>query len=294
MAPIAVITVTYSPGQHIWDFVNSLPAATTQGAHVVMVDNGSTDGAPQAVAAAGKAELVLSGGDRPINMGYGSAMNVGVRHVAALRERGEIDPDFVVIVNPDVVFTPGSIDGLIDAARRYPRAGACGPLIREADGGIYPSARTIPTVGQGIGHALLAGVWPKNPWTRAYMDDRDMSREREAGWLSGSCLLLRWEAFEAIGGFDERYFMYMEDVDLGDRLAKSGWHNMFIPGVEIGHAQGHSADKHPEIVLRAHHESAYRFQADRLPRWYHVPVRWVLRAGLWARLQVVLLLNRRR
>ena len=287
MAPIAIITVTFSPGKHLWDFVNSVPAATTQGAHVVMVDNGSTDGAPEAVAAAEHSmpvELVNSGG----NIGYGAAMNLGARHLRELREAGEIDDEFFVISNPDVVFGPGCVDAMVEVAGRNPRAGAVGPVIKEADGSAYPSAREIPGLLSGIGHALLGPIWPGNPWTVRYMNQSDMRRERLAGWLSGSCLLLRWDAFTSVEGFDERYFMYMEDVDLGDRLAKAGWTNVFTPSAEIAHAQGHSASKHPEISLNAHHQSAYRFQADRLRGPLYAPVRWVLKAGLTVRCAVAI------
>lgn len=279
MSPIAIVTVTFSPGEYLRSFMDSVPAASAQGAHVVMVDNGSRDGAPEQAARDYGAEMIYSGG----NVGYGAGMNVGARRVRDLRESGEIDAEFFIISNPDVVFSPGAIDRMVEAARRHPRAGAVGPLIREADGTAYPSARAVPSIGRGIGHALLGNIWPQNPWTRAYLDAEVMDAERPAGWLSGSCLLVRWDAFESIGGFDERYFMYLEDVDLGDRLARAGWLNIFTPAAEITHAKGHVAGKHPEIVLRAHHQSAYRFQADRHPGWKWWPLRTVLRAGLAVR-----------
>ena len=140
----------------------------------------------------------------------------------------------------------------------------------------------MPTLATGIGHALLGSVWPSNPWSTAYRDDADMDTERPAGWLSGSCLLVRWEAFEQIGGFDERYFMYLEDVDLGDRFTRAGWDNIFCPTAEITHAKGHSTQAHRGAMLRAHHDSAYRFQADRHPRWFEAP----LRAALWLGLRL--------
>ena len=279
-APIAIITVTYSPGEYLAKFLDSVPA----NARVVMVDNGSTDGAPEAAADAGKAELLYSGG----NIGYGAGMNLGARHLRAAREAGEINRDYLVISNPDVVFGDGAIDELMEAARRHPRAAALGPRIVEADGTAYPSARAVPQLGSGIGHALFGKIWPTNPWTKRYLDDADMDSERPAGWLSGSCLLLRWDAFEALGGFDERYFMYMEDVDLGDRLGRAGWLNVFVPSAEIRHAKGHVAGKLPDVVLKAHHDSAYRFQADRLPGLRYLPVRLVLKAGLKVREKIAI------
>lgn len=278
--PLAVITVTYSPGAYLASFLDSLSDATDQGVVVVMADNGSTDGAPEAAAyARHNVELLHTGG----NVGYGAGMNRGIEAVRARRDAGEINDEFVLISNPDVIVSPGALDRMIAVARRYPRAGAVGPLIREVDGSVYPSARAVPTLGSGIGHAILGPLWPNNPFSRHYRDDADMSRERTSGWLSGACQLLRWDAFDEIGGFDERYFMYMEDVDLGDRLTRAGWVNIFTPAAEITHAQGHSASSHPEITVPAHHDSAYRFQADRLDAWWQAPIRLVLWAGLKVR-----------
>ena len=276
--PLAIVTVTYSPGEHLRHFLDSIPDAVTGESVVVMADNGSTDGAPEAAVKPG-VELLPTGG----NVGYGTAVNTAVRVLA--RRRGEVNAvndEFFLISNPDVVLSPGSIDRMIEAARRHPRAGVVGPKILEPDGGVYPSAREVPEVISGIGHALLGTVWKDNPWSKKYRRGADLNREREAGWVSGSCLLVRWAAFEAIGGFDERYFMYMEDVDLGDRMARAGWQNIFTPEATVTHAQGHAANKHKSTMLPAHHESAYRFQADRHPGWRWLP----LRVALWSGLKV--------
>ncbi len=283
--------MTYSPGPHLAAFLDSIPAATRRGAVVVLADNGSTDGVPEAAAAErDNVQFLPTGG----NLGYGSGVNVAARHLQPLRDAGEIDPEFFLISNPDVVFTPEAIDELIACARRWPEAAAVGPRIEEPDGSIYPSARSVPTLGNGIGHALLGTIYPDNPWSRSYRDNADMDNERTAGWLSGSCLLVRWDAFDAVGGFDERYFMYMEDVDLGDRLGRAGWRNVFCPDAVIRHAQGHSASSHPEITVRAHHDSAYRFMSDRLPGPWLAPVRMVLKIGLSLRGTVILAAKKRR
>ncbi|AZA10857.1 glycosyltransferase family 2 protein [Corynebacterium gerontici] len=276
---IPVITVTYSPGEHLAPFLESVRSASAQPTMVVLADNGSTDGVPEAAADGVRVFFLSTGG----NVGYGAGMNAGVEFLKPMREQGLIDPDFFVIANPDVVFDPGGIDAMIACAQRWREAGAVGPYIRQDDGSAYPSARTVPNLRNGIGHALLGTIWPSNPYSRAYRDGERMDEERLAGWLSGSCLLLKWDAFERIGGFDERYFMYMEDVDLGDRLGRAGFDNVFCPNAQITHAVGHAAGKRPEAMLHAHHESAYRFQADRHPHWWQWPVRAVLKAGLRVR-----------
>jgi N-acetylglucosaminyl-diphospho-decaprenol L-rhamnosyltransferase len=101
--------------------------------------------------------------------------------------------------------------------------------------------------------------------------------------LSGSCLLLRRAAFDQIGGFDDRFFMFFEDVDLGDRLGRAGWSSVLVPEARVTHAQGASWRERPEAMIRAHHTSAWRYLAARYSRWYQWPVRMLLRAGLAAR-----------
>lgn len=253
-----------------------------------MADNGSTDGAPEAAATEHEfAEFFPTGG----NLGYGTAINRAVTEIA--RRPGDFDQEFVLVVNPDVTFEPGSVDALLDAAGRWPRGAAFGPRIAEADGTVYPSARAVPRLGAGIGHAVLGPVWPGNPWTAGYLDDKDMTTERSAGWLSGSCLLLRRDAFDALGGFDEKYFMYLEDIDLGDRLGRAGWQNIYVPSAVIRHDQGHAANSVPEFTLRAHHRSAYLFQADRYPQSWQAPIRWALKAGLELRCRLAIRSARR-
>ncbi|MBF6243724.1 glycosyltransferase family 2 protein [Nocardia elegans] len=267
---MAVVTVTYSPGEHLDHFISTLATATAEKPQVILADNGSTDGAPELAAESNEHVTLLRTGG---NIGYGGAVNRAV---------AELDPgiEYVIIANPDVRWGTDSIDQLLAAARRWPRAGALGPLIHEPDGSIYPSARRVPGLLDGAGHAILGTVWPGNPWTRRYRQENEEIAERTVGWLSGSCLLVRRDAFDSIEGFDSRYFMYMEDVDFGDRMGKAGWHNVFVPTAEVTHAKGHAAGRHPETMLPAHHASAYRFQADRHPHWWQAPLRWALRAGL--------------
>jgi N-acetylglucosaminyl-diphospho-decaprenol L-rhamnosyltransferase len=273
---LAVVTVTYSPGETLDRFLDTLGKATTRQVEVVLSDNSSEDGAPERAAAERPGVRFLPTGG---NFGYGGGANRGV---AALGE----DIGWVVVANPDVEWAPGSLDTLLDAADRWPRGGAFGPLIREPDGTVYPSARLLPSLGRGIGHASLGRLWPDNPWSRAYRQSDTTVTERTAGWLSGSCLLLRREAFDAVGGFDERYFMYFEDVDLGDRIAAAGWQNVYVPDAEVTHVGGASTKRVAAKMLAAHHSSAYRYLADRHkgPQW--VPVLAGIKAALAVRLKL--------
>ncbi|MFD9698915.1 glycosyltransferase family 2 protein [Lentzea sp. NPDC059081] len=275
---LGVVTVTYSPGETLAPFVDTLAKATTRPVQVILADNGSTDGVPEAVAASRDGvSFVPTGG----NLGYGGGANRGV---AALGP----DVGWVLISNPDIEFLPGAVDVLIDAASRWPSGGMFGPLIREPSGEVYPSARLLPSLGRGLGHALFAVVWKSNPWTRAYRQEQ-APVERAAEWLSGSCFLMRREVFDAVGGFDERYFMYFEDVDLGDRVGRAGYLNVYVPDAEVVHIGGHSTARASARMLREHHLSAYRYLADRHRGVLWAPLRVAVRAGLALRVR---LLNR--
>jgi N-acetylglucosaminyl-diphospho-decaprenol L-rhamnosyltransferase len=106
--------------------------------------------------------------------------------------------------------------------------------------------------------------WPNNRWTKRYRKGRPSGPDaeqgtREADWVSGACCLVRREAFESVGGFDEGYFMYVEDLDLCWRLRRAGWRVLYEPSAVAVHQQGLSTAAHPYRMLAAHHRSALRF-----------------------------------
>jgi len=101
-----------------------------------------------------------------------------------------------LISNADIVLAPGALTALVDVGNSDPTIGSVGPLVRELDGSIYPSARPLPGIVMGGGHALLGRIWPGNPFSRRYRIPLDAAGgEVDAGWLSGSCLLVRREAW---------------------------------------------------------------------------------------------------
>ena len=286
MSEILCITVTYSPGDTLETFVDSLAPNGFPPGRVLVVDNGSTDGAPEAVAAShDEVTLVRS----PGNVGYGRAVNLGTTSATS-------DERWYLICNPDVVATPGTVGALLAAGRENPRAGALGPRVLDPDGTIYPSARALPSIRTGIGHALLSGVWPSNPWTRRYQQ-RDVSKSESTaavGWLSGAFLLVRREAFEAVGGFDPDFFMYFEDVDLGRRLARAGWSNLFVPDAEVMHIGGESTARSADVMITAHHRSAHHYIAKTHPGLLWRPVVAAVGLGLRVRARVTIAAGRGR
>ncbi|ARJ06002.1 glycosyl transferase [Cnuibacter physcomitrellae] len=279
---VAVVTVSYDSVKELESFLGSIDAASrpadeTAEGPAVRVETHVADNHPESgqagavrdVAARHAASYTAIAG----NPGYGSAVNAVVR---------TLDPgvDAVLISNPDVVLGPASIVRLTAALASDDSIGAAGPRILEADGTVYPSARAIPSVVNGAGHALFSRIWPGNPWTAAYRQHESVPTERDAGWLSGACLLVRRSVFDELGGFDQAYFMYFEDVDLGFRLGRLGYRNVYAPRAVVTHTGAHSTAESSEMMLRAHHDSAKTFLTRRYPGRLLWPLRAVLGLGL--------------
>ncbi len=275
-ARVRVICVVYNPGAELRDFATTLAAASTRDVDLVIVDNGEPTDVVREIAALGATVLRHPDG----NVGYGRAANLGAAGSTA---------DWLVVANPDVRWEPGSLDVLIDAAQADPTAGSVGPCILNTDGSTYPSARILPSLTVGTGHAVFHAVWPGNPWTRQYKQAEQAlatGRPHAAGWLSGACLLVRPAAWAQVGGFDERYFMFFEDVDLGDRLGRAGWRNVYVPTARVTHVQGVSWKSSPAPMIRAHHASAKQYLFDRWGAWWQAPVRLALSLGLALRQRI--------
>ena len=277
---VRVVVVTYSPGTALTTFLDSLDSATSRTLDVVLADNGSRDQVPEQEAERRPHVRLLS---LLANAGYGQAANAGASGATE---------DWIVVANPDIEWSPGSLDILLDAAERWPRAGAVGPAILTPTDDLYPSARAFPSLSRGVGHALLGWWWPGNPWTRGYRRESGTPTEGPAGWLSGSCMLLRRTAFEQVGGFDRRYFMYFEDLDLCRRLEAAGWDRVYVPAAVVRHTGGHATSREPLRMQIAHHRSAYRYLATEYPGARWAPLRAVLAAGLLARFLLALAVRR--
>ncbi len=147
--------------------------------------------------------------------------------------------------------------------------------------------------GRSISNSFRSRWTSPEPRLTQIADKFRQLGERAVGWLSGSCLLVRRTAFSEIGGFDERYFMYMEDVDLGDRLGRAGWQNVYAPSAEILHAKGHSTGRDPARNLAAHHRSTWTYLSDRHTGAARAPLRWAMRGALAVRSGLVVAKSRR-
>ena len=218
---------------------------------VIAVDNHSLldDSAAMVRSEFPQATLIETGR----NLGFSAGNNVGAR-VASGR--------YILFLNPDTQTHGGALDALVDWMDAHPEVGACGPKLLNTDGSLQASCRTFPSFGAGLfRNTILGRIFPSNPWSRGYlMQNFQHDAEQAVDWLSGSALLVRRAALDAIGGgWDESYFMYCEDVDLCYRLKTKGWPRFYVPCATITHHIGKSSDWAQGAMIRRHHASMLRF-----------------------------------
>ena len=256
------VVVNYNGGAHLMACVGALrdTARVGNAPNIVVVDNGSTDGSDADCERTLGVSVLRPGR----NLGYGRAANLGI---AATRA------PVVAVCNPDTMLDAAGVEVVAERFALEQELGALGPRIENVDGTVYPSARTIPAFGDAVGHAVLGLVWPENPSTRRYRQlDADPAVPRDVDWVSGAAIWLRRAALDDVGGWDERYFMYVEDVDLCERLRGRGWRVGYEPRVRVVHVQGVSTDRHPYRMIAQHHRSLARYAADH----WHGPRRLLL------------------
>ena len=257
-----VVIVNFNAADHLDACLRSVVGATGVGS-VTVVDNASTDGSSAIVAGFAGVRWLETGK----NLGFGRAANRGVAAGSA---------DLVLLLNPDAAVMPGAVDALVASLTSRPNCGVVGPRVENVDGSVYPSARSFPSYIDAIGHGFVGLVRADNRWSRRYLGGDS------AEWVSGTAMLLRREAFEGVGGFDEDYFMYVEDVDLCWRMHEAGWSVHYEPGAGVIHAIGGSSEARPLRMIAAHHRSLLRF-ANRTTRGVRRLLLPIVAIGLVAR-----------
>ncbi len=254
---VAVVVVSYEARETLLATLAALREHAGLPVELVVVDNASRDGSAEAVRERHPEALVVANAD---NAGFGRACNQGWRASRA---------PLVLFLNPDAEVGPGAVAGLATLLEQRPEIGAAGPRTRSADGTIQVS--TGPDLGwiaEARQRRLVRGVARRDP-RRLAEAERRHSLEHEPDWVSGSCLIARRTALEAVSGFDERFFLYEEDADLCRRLRAAGWRVVFTPGVEVRHQLGRSMAKAPARARLEYHRSHllyYRKHNDALSR----------------------------
>jgi N-acetylglucosaminyl-diphospho-decaprenol L-rhamnosyltransferase len=260
---IAAVVVDHDTGPLLSSCVRSVLADGTSS--VVVVENGATGSseAPLADVLGRRSARVLV--VRPgRNVGFGAGVNRGLAVLAA----DPSPPEWVLVSNADLEVHPGALSALRAALDTHPGWAIVGPRIFTDTGEVYPSVRSFPSFTDAAGHALLAQFKPDNPFTKRYNPGSpEGDTVTGAGWVSGSCFLARRRALEELGGFDEAYFMYAEDMDLCWRAHRAGWGVGFAGTAAVTHVQGVSTARHPYRMMVAHHRSALRFTVRTTTGW---------------------------
>jgi N-acetylglucosaminyl-diphospho-decaprenol L-rhamnosyltransferase len=272
---VEAVVVSFNSAADLPECLDSVRAAGV--GRVCVVENGDPGPTRSVVAGRDGVALVEPGA----NLGFGPGANFGVAGVAA---------PVVLLLNPDTVLQGDTAAQLLATLDSDPRIAVVAPRVLNPDGSVYPSARRFPSLSGAAGHALLGRVWRGNPFTHRYHNPAsEIAAAADVDWVSGTCMLVRREAFREIGGFDPRYFMYLEDTDLCWRFHTHGWRVVYEPGAHIVHHQGTSTAATPYRMVVAHHVSALRFWRRTAPpgrRWLapvaaaFLAVRAVLSAGL--------------
>lgn len=204
--------------------------AIGDGYELIVVDTGSTDGSPALVRERFPYVRLV---ERDENPGYGGALNEGIAMSSG---------EYLLLMNGDVWPRPHALERLVGSAEHEERAGIVGPRLFNPDGTLQPSVRGFPTLWRLLTEYLFLR-WLA-PWSRAlnafYGSRFDHRSRREAEFLVGAVLLVRRQLIDEIGGFDERFFMYNEEVDFCYRARVAGWKVVFSPDAEFVHVGGAS------------------------------------------------------
>ena len=249
---LSVVLVTYNSSATIAETLDSVSRYVSHIEHeVIVLDNNSLDGTK---------EILRSWEDRvrviflPKNVGFGAANNLGVTQAKG---------DCVLLLNPDVcVSGETKIGSLITLVRGDARIGLVSPRLMNADGSLQESARRWPTpLVQTIRGCRLEGLFGRFRWYRERMRlMTESSKPYDVDWVIGAFMLMRRSTFMALGGFDERFFVYYEDVDLCLRIHRESLRILYVPWAEAIHHYKRESARSPFSRTRLIHiQSIFRF-----------------------------------
>ncbi len=269
MADVSIVVVTYNALPWIERCLESVRTYET-----IVVDHGSTDGTLELVRERfPEARLV-----EQENRGFGAGNNAGMR-VASGR--------YFLLLNPDAWLTEGAIERLVAFADEHPEAAVVGPRLLNPDGTLQRSVRGYPTPWRiGTEYFFLRKLAPRSRALNAFFGANfDHESVREAEFLGGACLLVRREAVDSVGGFDEDFFLMSEEVDWCYRFRQAGWKVLFYPGAEVVHVL--TASVNPALfreLVRGHLRFLLKHRGARVAERARRVMLWGLRLrGLFSR-----------
>ena len=267
---VSAIVVSYNTRDHLLRCLEALLASTGVSLEAILVDNASTDGSVEAVRARFPEVRIIA---NAANLGFSRANNLGLRAA-----RGP----YALVVNSDCEVRPGAVETLCAVLEARPGVAIAGPRTVGADGApqvsFGPSLTPLAEWRQG---RLVRGVKAGE----ATALSRAMAlaqREQEPDWVSAACFLARRAVLDAVGGFDESFFLYEEDVDLCVRVRQAGGRILYTPKAEVVHHLGRSMDQAPALARLEYHRSHLRFYAKHNSPAERLVLRaWMAGRGAW-------------
>ena len=243
---------------------------------VIVVDNNSNDHS-QGMLKRDFPQVKLIENKR--NSGFSKGCNQGIK---------ESQGRYILLLNPDTELTPGGFKKMINFMNSKPEKGICGPKMTDQEGNLQFSCRSFPSYLTAISssQSFLNRILPENLLSQKYLlKNQNHSQISEVDWISGSCLLAKREMLGKVGLLDERFYMYVEDVDLCYRAKMAGFSVFYFPMVVVIHHIGKSTQKKKLDMLVEHHRSMYYFY--RKHQNTNVFLRGIVFFSIWLRLGLV-------
>jgi len=275
---VSSIIVNYNAGKFLKDCVKSLLACPLE-VEIIIIDNASTDDSLDALEPSPQLTIIRNGQ----NLGFSAGCNIGIKAASA---------DNLLFLNPDCSFSPNTISQLLDYLHTHDQVGMVGGLLVDPDGTEQGGGRrAVPTpwrtLVRTMGLTRFSDRWPRL-FEDFHLHKQPLPKEPiEVEAISGACMLVKREALEDVGLWDEGYFLHCEDLDYCMRFRMGGWKIAFVPGARIVHQLGACSKTHPIFVEWHKHKGMMRFYRKFFRHQYPGVLMGLVALGVWLRFSLV-------
>jgi GT2 family glycosyltransferase len=280
---VSVVIVNYNAGQFLTACIDSALAQVSQVSEVLVVDNASTDLSLELCTEYFPEEPKLEIIRNTTNLGFAAACNIGVARAAGA---------YVLFLNPDCVLSAGSLQRMVQVLEAHSEAGMVGGLLINEDGTEQAGGRrAVPTPWRSFVRAFglhrFAKYWPRLFFDFHLHKQALPDRPIEVEAISGALMLVRREAIDDVGLWDEGYFLHCEDFDWCMRFRRKGWKILFVPDAPVMHHKGVCSRSRPIFVEWHKHKGMMRFYRKFFRHQYPGILMWLVALGVWLRFAAV-------
>lgn len=275
---ISVIIVNFNAGEYILKCVDSVLKVHPH-AEIIIVDNASSDNSLEAIEKSYPDHERIHIKRNQANLGFAKGCNLGAR---------EAKSDYLLFLNPDCVVAPDALSKLKTCIESQPGVGMVGAYLVNPDGSEQAGGRrTTPTPWRSFvrafGFSFLAKRYPKIFSDFLLHKQPRPVKPIQVEAISGSCMLVRGDAFKDVGPLDEHYFLHCEDLDWCMRFRQKGWKILFDPNAQVLHYKGISSRSCPIFVEWHKHKGMVRFYKTFFRHQYPGVLMWLVTIGVWLR-----------